>query len=170
MKKTSLIGFILGISAHCYAQFGHDVRVIREDARSAVIEFVPNFLGTLPNEEQNQRDVRLNFFGALAEYSEPGDPLILYRAVNVMLPSRRHSLQVITSEQRDLSGVRPALIPSLKSEELGFVRVPERVIKTTTTTRDNGIVELSDVGPFQEGFQGTLKFFPVHYDLRGGSA
>ncbi|HEY4611696.1 MAG TPA: hypothetical protein VII11_01800, partial [Bacteroidota bacterium] len=171
MKIPSTVAIILLFACNSYAQFAADLRIIREDAQSAVIEFVPDFLGSFSADGEVVSDVQGTFYGFLVEHARPGDPIILYRAASVLLPSQRYSLQVVAAEYREVSGVRPRVAPRLQTDELGFVEIPQDAAASfSQQALKREVVELVDISREQSGFIGTLRFYPVHYGANGSLA
>ena len=168
MKRLCiLIAFSL-IALPAYAQPGPDVRILSEDARSIVIEFVPVFANGSVVADDGREYVRFRFQDAITERGEQGSPILPYRANLISLPSRQFSMQVIASDYTELAGVKPATHPQLKSDrDFGLLPVytaPKREFMSNDFVPSQ-IAELASVGESRGMIVGTLRLYPVQVSL-----
>ncbi len=158
------------VTVPSFAQFADDLRIVHEDTRSAVIEFVPRFFNGFKQGNTDTLGGAIEFYGALYEQGRPGSSISAYRAATVAIPSPRYSMQILVSEYHELSNIEPRVYPVLKQDDMGFVHVQD------SSPRDarreyvhHDLIELVDLATEQQHVEGTLKFFPVQY-VGGGKA
>ncbi len=168
MKRLcTLVTFSL-LAGAAYAQPGPDVRILSEDARSLVIEFVPVFSSGAVLADNGRQYTRFRFQNAIAERGEQGSPILPYRATLINLPSRQFTLQVIATEFSDLAGVQAATHPILKPDrDFGLIPVytaPKRDFVSNDLAPVQ-IAELADVGESRGLIIGTLRLYPVQVSL-----
>ncbi|MBM4161902.1 MAG: hypothetical protein FJ217_12500, partial [Ignavibacteria bacterium] len=89
MARFSAIITLSLLALTAYAQPGPDVRVLSEDARSIVIEFVPVFSTGTVVADDGKDYVRFGFQNSLIQPGEQGSPILPYRAVLIHLPARQ---------------------------------------------------------------------------------
>lgn len=160
MKRLLTLALIV-VGQQAFSRSGEDVRILREDARSIVLEFRPSFVREVVEPGGGVARTRFRFEGGLAAPLDPGSPLITYRALPLVLPSAGFSLHVLAAEYDDETGVSPALTPELRRDkEFGLI---EHSVQAQQG--DGGsypVAELTDVGEAGGVTIGTLKLYPVH--------
>ncbi|MBI3585752.1 MAG: type IX secretion system sortase PorU [Ignavibacteriales bacterium] len=168
MRKINFLVLLIGFCATSYGQSGTDMRVLSEDSRSLVVEFVPVFTNAAVSGNDGVEYTRFNFQGAVTVYGEQGSPMLPFRAGLVNLPSDKYIIQVLAVDYHDVTGVRPATRPQfIKDKEFGVVpryTAPDEKFKTMDFLPKD-VVELSDVGESRGFTLGTLKFYPVQVAL-----
>lgn len=168
MRKFNCIALLISFCMASYGQSSTDLRVLSEDPRSLVVEFVPVFAHTPVSGTDGVTYTRFNFQGAVTAYGEQGSPMLPFRAGLINLPSDKYIIQVLAADYRDVAGVRPATHPQfIQDKEFGVVpryTAPEEKFKTMEFL-PNDVVELSDVGESRGLTLGTLKFYPVQVAL-----
>ncbi|HEY4613812.1 MAG TPA: C25 family cysteine peptidase, partial [Bacteroidota bacterium] len=175
MRTFCIVVGLLVYSVSGVAQFASDLRIVHEDARSATIEFIPIFFASVSDRGQHELETaasaRFKFSGYLVDHAKPGMPIDLFRAVNILLPTRRYALHVLASEYEDVSGVQPYIAPALKGDEFGFIQTPNDAAPLAPekmSRRD--VAELIAVAPDHGEYIGTLRLYPVQYSADGYSA
>ncbi|MBI3789110.1 MAG: type IX secretion system sortase PorU, partial [Ignavibacteriales bacterium] len=156
-----------------YGQSGTDLRVLSEDSRSLVVEFVPLFVNKTVTGSDGVEYTQFNFQGAVIADGEPGSPMLQFRGGIVNLPSDKYVIQVVAADYHDVNGVRPATRPQyIRDKEFGAVpryTAPNEKFKTIDFLPKD-IVELADVGESRGLTLGTLKFYPVQVALGRNAA
>jgi len=168
MARFSAIITLSLLALTAYAQPGPDVRVLSEDARSIVIEFVPVFSTGTVVADDGKDYVRFGFQNSLIQPGEQGSPILLYRAVLIHLPARQFTLQIVAADYSDRSGVRAATHPTFKTEkEFGLLPVytaPKNKFMSSEFAPSE-IAELDDVGESRGLILGTLKLYPLQVSV-----
>ncbi|MCI0708260.1 MAG: type IX secretion system sortase PorU [Ignavibacteriae bacterium] len=171
MRIVYVCGLVIVFMCSAKAQFAHDLRLLEETSRSAIIEFTPNYLSGIPEEQVVLQEGTISFFGNLVESAEPGNPILYYRAATLAIPSKRYSLQVVAAEYGQRDGVSQPIAPAFESDkEMGLVRITAQRNQASTSTDPHQLAEIVGVTPYDDYFLGTLKLYPVEYSADGRSA
>ena len=168
MTRFSLLIVLPLLAFTAYAQPGPDVRVVDEDARSIVIEFIPTFSTATVIANDGKDYVRFSFQHSLIQPGEQSSPIIPYRAMLIHLPTRQFTLQVVAADYSDRSGVRSVTHPMFKAEkDFGLLPVytPPKSRFLTSEFVPSEIAELENVGESMGLIVGTLKLYPVQVSV-----
>jgi hypothetical protein len=157
MRGFFHIGLLLIAVSTASSQWAEDLRLLREENGSAIIEFTPRMV-TMSDEG------RLDFEGALSILVDAGLPLPSYRGVNITLPTARYRLQVLAAEHEDRPGLLPRYRPALRVEDdFGFIQAPAPRSGLSGHATNADLVELADLAPAGSRFSAVLRFFPIQY-------
>lgn len=173
MKRIFIISVLLLAASFVWAQSGPDVRVLSEDARSLVVEFIASVSAGQVLANDGRTYTRFDFRGAITEPGKEGSPLVSYRAALVQLPTRQYTFEVVASDFKELTGVRIAAHPKYRRDkELGAVavNVPLREEFLSAGFLPKTIAQLADVGESRGLILGTLKMYPVQISPATGVA
>jgi hypothetical protein len=168
MRPFSSIVLVLLVVAGANAQTATDLRVLSESPNSIVIEFTPRYANTIVTGADGVKYTRFEFRGAAFDSGEPGSPLVPFRPVLLQLPSRGYSVEVLSQDYDDLSGVRAATHPSLQSIK-GFGLSPvysspkPKYLVSERAPRQSA--EIKDVGVSRGVLLGTLRIYPVQFSF-----
>lgn len=161
--------FILCLGGTALGQPADDVRIVSEDARSLVLEFRPSLGRDVIPGTDGQTFVRFLFAEAQNLPGEPGSPMISYRAMAVVLPSRASTVKVLAADYREERGISLLPNPELRRDkEFGIVPfyIGDHPNTPSEEVASHPVAELTDVGESRGMIIGTLKLYPVHA-LRG---
>jgi hypothetical protein len=174
--RTLFILILFFSSADSYAQFAEDLRILREDSHSAIIEFVPQYFGPSMSGRNPSGTPSVHFTGELATVGTAGEPVIPFRATNVLFPSHRYTLQILTAEYREIPNLQPSHYPTTKSIEGFIVRNPEQLPERATgrliqdKKYQHDLIEIIHLVPEAGHVVGAMKFYPVQYSSGGSPA
>lgn len=109
---------------------------------------------------------RFDFREARTDPSKPGDLMIPYRSALITFPSKVFAVTVVDTEYTMTGNVSLAGYPGLEpDEQFGAAAVFGAASLPLSHELVPGVLsDVADVAESKDGFVGTLKLYPVHYD------
>ncbi len=170
MKKILTIGFIVITSALVsYAQPLSEIRIVHEDERSLVLEFSPHMTMEQVQGTDGTIFTHFRFFNSQVIYDSNGQPDYL-RAVQILLPSPKYTLQVLTSEfqiQDSMKLLPKPVYQRLKDFGLSVSYHENKDAFTAKGVNQHPLAELVRIGQSSLNCRGTLVWHPLQVLEKG---
>ncbi|MEX2117452.1 MAG: hypothetical protein WEB37_11240, partial [Bacteroidota bacterium] len=170
MRRLLIIGCLcLATIGLLESQDSRDLVIVNRSDHRTVIEFRPRYSNAVTNGEENATAPNLEH--GIAPPGLTGSPLLPYRGLKVSLLGPRVHVRILESSFRDRNGVVPLPRP-------GFVADPAfGVSREVGTLKKQGvagfapgeIAVVTDIAPTKDGYEGTLRLFPLQYDESGNT-
>lgn len=167
MKKTLFI-FAL-VSSTAFAQHGKDVKILQEDSHSLTLQFTPIYSTQTLKAADGQSLNRISFEDEIADKGKPGDPWISYRAMTFQFPSARVSVSIVSAESQKVDGASPLPIPRMVPDKK-FGMYPVFQSGPVAGLSKKQLAAITDLAPTRGKYIGTLRIYPVEYDLNSAGA
>ena len=155
--------------------FADDVKVLKSDARSVIVEYRPEYYPASKIAVGGTEYSRFSFRGAHDSLGprSGGAPEVLYRHIPLAFPAEHgNSIRVLASEYQDLQSVR--LAPAAKRNREGktpasIVYEPDPVIYGRREFLPGRLATLSRVGRARDMLIGGINFYPVQFNPGAGT-
>ncbi|MFN0158949.1 MAG: type IX secretion system sortase PorU [Bacteroidota bacterium] len=148
-----------------------DIRVIRSDERSIVIEYIPQYHPTSTVGENGQQFMLFDFHGAIPFYShntQAGFPDLRYRLLPLGFQNENDNLvQVVAADYEEIQNVSLAPLPVLeeRDEMVGAGRYEQDMsIYRTGAFLPGPVSDLSPVSNVRSLLVGGVRVFPLQYN------
>jgi hypothetical protein len=173
MKRTLFILILRASVEGLHAQTAPDLRIVSESSTSLVVEFTPKYVPRTIRSSDGKVYTKYEFLGAAIEPGSAGSPMIFYRPVLVNLPSRQHSVAILSQEYDDVFNANPAAMPTWQMNG-GFGLSPTYGAVAAKYVSPDRLpaqaAAMTDIGESRGYLLGTLRLFPVQYSLARNEA
>ncbi len=166
LSLKSLI--IFGATSLAFANPESDIRVIRSDERSLVVEFLPGYLPQYSISSNGIEFTVHRFSGGIPVYDDSGYPDLQYRLLTLGVPNTDGNMvQVLASEYEEIQNVSCAPVPDMHTRE-GMVEIRgyqrNQEVYTQNQFFPGPLAELSPVNKVRSLLIGGVRFAPVQYN------
>ncbi len=163
-----LLVILLAVSA-AFAQAPRDIRILSEDNRSLTLEFTPKIWTQTVKSADGTALSRIAFAGEIIDQNKAGAPWISYRGLPLQFPTSRASVTIVSAESHTVEGMRPLPVPRMVPDpKFGLTPVFQSAVAGPLPVYRTA--QIVDVSPSSGRFIGTLKLYPIAYDLSSGNA
>jgi hypothetical protein len=161
MKNTfAIVLFLLIGTSVGAAQPLTDIRILREDQQSVVLEFTPHFQTEHVKGTGGTDFTRFRFFESQTTFDSTGQADFT-RNILLLFPSARFTLQVLGSDFQLRDSIKLLPKPTIKSLKDFGISESYDDSKFIQHTSQKAIAEIVHVGKTGIGYTGTLRLRPV---------
>ena len=164
MKNTFAITILLLVGTPALpAQQLTDIRILQEDRQSVVLEFAPRINAEHVSGIRGGVFTRFRFFESQTIFDSTGQADFL-RNILLLLPSKRFSVQVVSSEFQVRDSVKLLPKPTIQSlKDFGFHEIYDdtKFVQVPRPPSQQPLAEIVRAGKTSIGFIGTLLLHPV---------
>ena len=141
-----------------------DIRVLSESGSSIVIEITPVYANRIVAGSDGKRYTIYDFRGSVLEPGAQGSPMTPHRPAVLLMPSRRHSVQIVAQDYDDVVNANAASYPAWKrTGEFGLSPVYSSLNQRFVTTARLPLqtVKIVNIHETRGLTLGTLQVFPI---------
>jgi hypothetical protein len=170
--KNLLLFFVVCFAGALNAQQHSDLRVLSEDRQSLTIEYTPTISSETIRANDGNDYVKFNFSLGQALPGKPGEPMVQYRAIAVVLPTKRCKVSILRADTEEKTGIKPAFLPRYKSEDMGISAVYDapKSLAPSVSILPTSYATINSIGESRGMIIGTLTLNPVRIDYRSQTA
>ncbi len=171
-RLFSFMRRLLIIASLCFVTFGvlesqnsRDLTVLERSHQRIVVEFRPRYVTAVGSATASVPELDQG----IAPRGTPGSPLLPYRSLTITLQGPRVRVTILESTFRDREGVVPQAQSDLVADPVfGASTVTGALIRQGVDGfNPPKPAVVTDIAPGPEGFEGTLKLFPLQFHENG---